>query len=300
MEEKMRQKIITLFFILLVGAMASVHAQPRGTLFKVQAKGHTMYLFGTMHVGQPDFYPLEPRITQAVANAPALALEIDPLASQALMAQAAMRHGLLPPGSKTVADQPPAFRARLQKAFAGAGMNLEQFAQYKPWMMAIVLGMAEYFKQGTLPSLSVDMHLAQLAQNAKVPILELESVDLQMRLFDRMTPDEQWRFLDDTLVSIESGKHREETRALIAAWAKADHAALERLVKEMEADQSVSMRFVQNVLLDGRNGAIADKLMAMLEKSDGNVAGMGTLHLIGTNSVPALMKAKGATVERVY
>jgi hypothetical protein len=37
----------------------------RGALFKVSSGGHTMHLFGTIHVGLPGFYPLEPRVADA-------------------------------------------------------------------------------------------------------------------------------------------------------------------------------------------------------------------------------------------
>ncbi|MBV8633404.1 MAG: TraB/GumN family protein, partial [Burkholderiaceae bacterium] len=39
-------------------------AGPQGTLYRVQSQGHTAYLFGTIHVGKPEFYPLEPQAMQ--------------------------------------------------------------------------------------------------------------------------------------------------------------------------------------------------------------------------------------------
>jgi uncharacterized protein len=72
----MRRPIIVVFLSLLMLALPSAWAAERGALFKVSGSGHTMYLFGTMHVGLPEFYPLEPRIATAVQNASALALEV--------------------------------------------------------------------------------------------------------------------------------------------------------------------------------------------------------------------------------
>jgi uncharacterized protein YbaP (TraB family) len=296
----MRRKIITLFFSLLLAVSLSVQAQPRGALFKVQAKGNTMYLFGTMHIGQADFYPLEPRIKNAIAKAPALALEIDPLKDPSAAMQAVMQYGMIAPGGKTIQDQPPAFRERLDKALRQARINPAQVATLKPWMLATILALAEYTKQGGDPALSVDTHLAKLAREARVPVVELESIALQMGIFDRMSADEQWRFLDDALASIESGKQEKEVRDIIASWSRADRAALDKVARQVAEDKTLTGRFFQKVLLEERNGPMADKLMAMLEKADGHVAGMGVLHLLGTNSVPALMKAKGAMVERVY
>lgn len=296
----MRRKIITLFLPLLLALCLSVQAQERGALFKVQAKGNTLYLFGTMHIGQADFYPLEPRINTAIAKAPSLALEIDPAQDPAAMMQAVMKYGVVPPGAKTLADQPPAFRTRVEKALRDARMEPAQVGRLKPWMLATMLALAEYTRQGGDPALSVDKHLAGLARAAKVPVVELESVTMQMAIFDRLGADEQWQLLDDAVSAIESGKQQKEVREIISSWARADRAALDRVAAMVAEDRSTAGRFMQKVLLEERNGPMADKLMAMLEKADGHVAGMGVLHLLGTNSVPALLKAKGATVERIY
>src|SRR5512135_1451090 len=60
------------------------NAPKRGALFKISRAEHTLYLFGTIHVGQPDFYPLEAQVTAALMQASAVALELDPLNAQPL------------------------------------------------------------------------------------------------------------------------------------------------------------------------------------------------------------------------
>ena len=81
-------------------APSSAHAPTapaRGALWRISDGARSLYLFGTIHVGQPDFYPLEPRIMEALQAAPALALELDP-GRQGAMQEAVQRHGLLPGG----------------------------------------------------------------------------------------------------------------------------------------------------------------------------------------------------------
>src|SRR3954462_10431092 len=65
----MRRQIIVVFVSLFWLALSPAWGADRGALFKVEGSGHTMYLFGTIHVGQPGFYPLEPRIVAAVSGA---------------------------------------------------------------------------------------------------------------------------------------------------------------------------------------------------------------------------------------
>jgi uncharacterized protein len=67
----MRRPIIVVFLSLFLMAF-QVLAAERGALFKVTQtgsdKGNTLYLYGTMHAGRADFYPLEPRIRAALGG----------------------------------------------------------------------------------------------------------------------------------------------------------------------------------------------------------------------------------------
>ena len=292
----MRRQIIVVFFSLFFAATFPASALERGALFNVTGFGHSMVLFGTMHVGLPEFYPLEPRIAQAVANASTLALEVDPQLPPAVMAKAMRDYGVAGPG----AALPSALAARLAPVLAKAGIDAATLAPLKPWVVAMVLGLNQYAALGYRADLAVDSHLAALARGAKVTVIELESIDAQMALFSRLTDAEQLRYLDDTLALIESGRQRTEVRQVVDAWRGADQAALEALAVRIESDTTWAGRFVQKVLLEGRNGPLADKLLELLAKQDKAVAAIGVLHLVGKHSVPALMRLKGVTVERVY
>jgi uncharacterized protein YbaP (TraB family) len=292
----MRRQIIVVFFSLFFAAALPASAVDRGALFKITGSGHSMYLFGTMHVGLPEFYPLEPRIAQAVVKASTLALEVDPQLPPAVLAKAMSDYGVARPG----AALPPALAARLAPVLARAGIDAATLAPLKPWVVAMVLGLNEYAALGYRADLAVDSHLATLARAAKVKVIELESIDAQMALFARLSDAEQLRYLDDTITLIESGGQRAEVRQVVDAWRSADKVALEALAGRVELDSTYAGRFVQKVLLEGRNGPLADKLLELLAKEDNAVAAIGVLHLIGKHSVPVLMRAKGVTVERVY
>jgi uncharacterized protein YbaP (TraB family) len=284
------------FFSLFWIALAPAAAAERGALFKVTGSGHSMYLFGTMHVGLPEFYPLEPRIAEAVAGASTLALELDPAVAPGVAEKAMREHGMAGPAPA----MPPALAGRLARVLEKAGINPAVTAPLKPWLVATLLVMHEYAAQGYRPDLAVDAHLATMARVGKVKVLELESLDGQMSMFDQLSDAEQLRYLDESLAMIESGRQRAEVRQVVDAWRTADKRALDALAERAQEDTSTTGRFVQQVLLDGRNGALADKLLQLLARESNTVAAIGVLHLLGKQSVPALMQAKGVTVERVY
>ena len=295
----MRRQIIVVFFSLICLALPSAFGADRGALFKVTAQGHTMYLFGTMHAGQPAFYPLESRITAAVAGASMLALEVDPGIDPAGVAKALKSYGMVAPDSSSP-PMPPTLKARVSKAADRAGINGGAIAQFKPWLVATVLAMAEYATQGYRPDLSVDSHLSQLARQAKVPVVSLESIDSQMSLFNRLSDAQQMRLLEESVDQIESGKQGAEVRQVVDAWRNADRPALDAIAARVAGDTTVFGQFFKKVLLDERNVLMADKLLAMLKQDDKVVAAIGVLHLVGSNSVPELLSARGVAVERVY
>ena len=295
----MRRQIIVVFLSLFWLILAPAFGADRGALFKVAANGHTMYLFGTMHVGQPGFYPLEARIAAAVAGASTLALEIDPAGDPATMAQALQAYGMAAPGAATD-EMTPVLRARLGRALGKAGIDSTAVSRFKPWLVATMLAMAEYASQGYRADLSVDAHLAQLARKSGVPVIALESPSSQMSLFNRLSNAEQLRFLEESIDLLESGKQKAEVQQIADAWRSADQRSLDQIAERAASDTSVSGRFVKKVLLDERNVALADKLVVLLKQKDKSVAAIGVLHLIGSNSVPALLSARGVNVERVY
>lgn len=295
----MRRPIIVILLLLASFTVPAAWATDRGALFKVSAGGHSMLLFGTMHVGKPEFYPLEPRLAKAVAEASVLALEIDPTQDPVQVAAVMQRYGIYPSGAARPV-LPAALQARLARALAQAGIPPAMVTDMKPWLVATLLGLGEYNALGYSTALAVDMQLAQMARAAKVPLLELESVEGQLALFNGLSEAEQLTFLDDGLTLAETGKEHEEALRVVTAWSHADIAALDAIAADVADDRTLSGRFMQQVLLAGRNGALADKLAALLARQDKAVAAIGVLHLVGLQSVPVLLRAQGLTVERIY
>jgi uncharacterized protein len=296
----MHRQIIVVFLSLFWLAPSAWAEGERGALFKARQGEHVLYLFGTMHVGAPGFYPLEPRISAALAQASVLALEVDPGRDGAEQARDMARFGMFAAGERGYDLMAPALRVRLEKVLARHKMELGSVARLRPWLLATVLALQEFGEQGYRPELAVDAHLAQLARQRKLPVVELESAGAQLALFERLTPAQQWQFLEDTIDAIESGKQGAQVREIAQAWARADQKALDAFAAEAEQDGSTSGRFVQQVLLEERNGPMADKLARQLAREAVSVAAIGVLHLVGARSVPALLRQRGIVLERVY
>ena len=297
----MQRQIITLFALLWAMLLAPMaQAQERGALFRAEHNGHTLYLFGTMHVGSPRFFPLEPRLEKAVAGASALAVEVDVSANPAEVARLTQQYALVTPGLDPYAQMPEATRASLRRALRRARVSEQAVTMFRPWMLASLLSLSEFVAKGYSPELAVDSYLIQLARQNKVKVVELESVTAQLSLFAGLGAEGERAFLEDTLKAMEDGKQEHDIHALTQAWEHADRGSLDAIALDLEKDRSFSARFVQEKLLGERNVRMADKLAALLERENSTVAAIGTLHLLGRQGLPALLRAKGFKVERVY
>jgi len=258
-------------------------------------------LFGTIHVGAPDFYPLEPRVTAALEGAGALALEIDPNGDPALAQAAMRRYGMYAAGAgPAAADIAPSYRPRLARLEKRYGLAPAALAPMKPWLLATLLSMSEFTAIGYQADLAVDTYLSRQAHARKIPVLELESMDSQMGLFGRLGLAEQCRFLEEGIAAIEDKDAAKQARQIAQAWRTADAAALDGVAREAAADRTFSGKFVQRVLLDERNPGLADGIAALLTRENNSLAAIGVLHLIGSNSVPDLLRRRGLKVERIY
>jgi hypothetical protein len=180
------------------------------------------------------------------------------------------------------------------------GLDASSMLSFKPVLLATMLALAEYTRQGYRSDLSSDAWLAREARHRHVRVLALESLGSQLALLDRLQPPDRWRFLDEMMDTIESGAQRTEAQEVVRAWSTADRDALDRLAAQCDTDRSVSGRFVTQVLLKERNVGLAERLLQLLRSEDRTVAAIGVMHLLGAGSVPALLEQGGVSVERVY
>lgn len=274
-------------------------APKRGALFHISDGRHTLHLFGTIHVGAADFYPLEGRIMRALAQAPTLALELDPQNAGELQA-AVQRHGLYPDGQRFEDQLDPALAKRTLAALQRYRLPAERLQHFRPWMLATALTVEEYAQGGYRPELAVDSYLAGAVRAHGGKIVELESAERQLAIFSRLDAARQAQFLGDTLDELDDADLARRLDQLVGAWRRADSRGFENALKEMDEDKSFASTFTRQALLDERNPGLADGIAALLARQHKAVAAIGILHLVGPGSVPALLRKKGLRVEQLY
>jgi uncharacterized protein YbaP (TraB family) len=231
-------------FSLLTGPAQAVE---RGALFKVSGHDHTMYLFGTIHVGLPEFYPLDESVTRALAASTTLALENDQPAQTAEGIAAAQRTVRTTPA--IVAAMPSALGPRLARRLEAMHAPATLSTQLKPWMLVMTLSIFEYTKLGYRPDLGVDAQLAKLAHGQNIKVIGLETVESQLAVLDSLSAADQWTLVDETLASLDSGETQQNVQTVTNGWAKADHTALDALALKFEMDPRLWGQILERRLL---------------------------------------------------
>ncbi|MFJ7567313.1 TraB/GumN family protein [Herminiimonas sp. NPDC097707] len=310
----MRRYVVFIFTVLLSPYTASAHADKtaatsasvqkytipqRGTLYRATHGGNVSYLFGTIHVGQTAFYPLEPQVTRALSDAKKLVIEVDIRDTEA-MRLAILRHGIYPDGQTVNRHLSADGSAQLRQALQRAGIPFESIARMKPWMITNLLLIQEMARHGFPTEQGIEKYFISIAQEQNKPIQELETADYQLSLFDSMTDAEQEEYLKENLAELANGEAMKKALALIAAWQNADARGLENSLLEMQKGATASDRFLQQVLLDQRNPNMANKVEALLKTDKMSFVAVGALHLLGDKGVPSLLQKRGYEVKRIY
>jgi len=118
----------------------------------------------------------------------------------------------------------------------------------------------------------------------------LESLDFQIAQFDGLSMPLQDKMLSDTLK--EMGTTQEAVGEMARAWNTGDAAAIERIVlRDLKSDPQMYQR-----LLVDRNRAWLPKLEALFARPKPAFVVVGAAHLVGSDGLIAMLKAKGYTV----
>ncbi len=250
-------------------------------------------IFGTIHALPADAAWLSPAIAARVDAADTLVLEAvlpdDPAGLGPLVAMLGERPGLPPLASRVA----PSKRAALLAGVAALHLPLARLDGMKTWLAAIALGDGAVGQLGLTAGDGVEATLTARAKAAKKPVLGLETPEAQLRLFDNLPETDARALLDSTIDDL--GSARDDTNALIAFWQSGETEALAKdFDKGFQATPTLA-----SALLTNRNAAWATWIAARLATPGKVFVAVGAGHLGGKDSVVAMLKAKGLTVERL-
>jgi uncharacterized protein YbaP (TraB family) len=273
-------------------------APNRGLFYQVSKGGNTLYLFGTLHVGKPEFYPLNRQVVTALQRSKYLAVEADPSDFSA-MARAFADSAMYPPGESL--DEHVSFRVMrdLKTVLDTYQLPLEQAQRMRPWTIAMMLDYLGSLKAGYDPAYGADLYLIGVAKDLKKPIAEVESVDFQLQLFAGMTPTEQEAYLADSLHEHVSGEFARQLDEMVAAWSHADTPSIARSLDAGEKQLSPATKPIYTRLIKDRNASMTRRVEEYLLSGSQYFVAVGAGHVLGDDGIVARLKAKGYDVRNL-
>uniref|UniRef100_UPI0025C0258B TraB/GumN family protein n=1 Tax=Cecembia sp. TaxID=1898110 RepID=UPI0025C0258B len=167
------------------------------------------------------------------------------------------------------------------------GAGLAQMGVLKPFTLTSMVTMG--FLECEVP-FSLETHLAGLATEKEMPVIDLETAAFQVGIFDNIPVDFQ---IQEIIRSLKDDAGKKELDQMMEIYVSGD---LERLYGFMKT--SDLMNQYQAEILDNRNRAWIPTLEELFKEGASFVA-VGAGHLPGELGVIALLQQKGYSVEAV-
>ena len=285
----LRSALLAAFWLLAAACQPAPPPDP--ALWRIADADSEIWLFGSVHVLSPQLNWRSERVNAAFAAAEEFVTETE-IGPESEYAALAARYGALPPGQTLSGRIGPEQAARLARTARSLGIDPAALESQRPWLTALQLSYAALAQAGQNPDAGVEAVLSAEARAQGKSLSYLETPEQQVRVLADLPPEEEERFLSITLREIEQGDA--SARNMDRAWVSGDTAALQRQLDEQWAEAGPVFHAA---LIVDRNRAWADEIEQRLAGSGRIFIAVGAAHLLGDDSVVAMLRARGIDVE---
>jgi uncharacterized protein YbaP (TraB family) len=293
----MEMKRLLIFALLFSCAPCALAKPPVPFLWQASDGDNNVYLLGSFHLLKASDYPLAASVGKAFDAAEVVYFEISPdEMDNPDLARKMMQLGMFPGGKTLQQSLKVETWSRLEKYCAARKIPIAHFQKFEPWLLALMLSIAEMQKAGLQPEFGLDKHFAKLAKAAGKKTGALETLEEQFALLDGMNAEEQEQSLSQSLE--ESDKTQQDVNELHRLWRNGDAERLLKLsVQEMTQK---TPRLYQRIFV-ARNNAWLPRIAAFLEDNtqDDALVVVGSMHLLGDDGLVELLKKRGYRVDRL-
>ena len=262
------------------------------SLWKVSKNGNELYLGGTIHVLKKEDYPLPVEFTEAFEKADQLVLEANiDMAKTPEFGQKVAKLLTYTAGKslKDVLKQNTLIK--LEKHLTARGIKLDQFINYKPSMIVLVLSMIELQKIGMV-EVGVDEYFHIKAKQVGKSIEYFETVDEQLSFISTMSFGNENEII---LSTIDEVSQIEPMMAVIKmAWLNGDEV---KMTEVAITDMARSYPELYQTILVKRNNRWMSGIERMLTNKKVELILVGSMHLVGNDGLLQQLRNKGYEVK---
>jgi len=286
---------LRVFAALLVLA-APLAAPAAAFLWEVSSMTNKVYLYGTVHAGKAEWYPLPAAVENAFADSQVLVVEADITDTEAL--RKAQPATYVPPDSLAKHVDPAAYE-RFRKLLPRYQLPEAQIARMKPFMAVSLLLFADWARLGYRPDYGSEVYLIAKARNNGKPVREIEGTEAQLELIDSLTEEQNKRIFEGTVDALEGGMADEQIKGLVAAWQAGDPKGLLDIARKYN-DRVKGAAEIEEKFIWGRHDAMLKKIETYLnEDKERTFVAVGALHLAGPRGLVEILRKRGYIVRQV-
>jgi uncharacterized protein YbaP (TraB family) len=281
-------------FCLLGSLISGAAASAQSPVWAVHGARNTVYLAESVHLLKSNESTLPPAFDRAYTASSTIVMELDLSRLDAGTMQSWMlTHGTLPDGTtlrQTVGDR---VYQRVAAEAGRLGLPIESLQRFEPWVVALTLADLEYLKLGYDPEQGVERQIERRAERDGKPIRGLETLDEQLGQLERLTAEQQSRFLDLTVDEMHEAER--DTDDLLSAWRAGDT----RKLAELLSSDYRTFPELYRALVTDRNARWMPQIEGFLGADHDYLVIVGALHLVGPGGLLELARRDGLSVTPV-
>jgi len=279
------------------GKIADARARNDGpAIWYVKDYDSTLYLFGTVHLLSADFDWIGADLEGVFRDSGTVFFEIDTGNSAQIEATVLTQsYGFRQDGLR-LSGELDSYQLKLLDAAANnGGLPVATLDNMKPWLASEFLTVAAAAQSGLSPELSADEALKSRAAAQGKNVIYLDTMESQIMRAAQLPDFVQIKLLNDTLEGFNT--LGSDLTKVAQAWSVGQTNYLTREIITETKNRSPD---IYQTYFDDVNRQWVKPLMRFLEDSGTGFAAVGIGHLLGDDSLQALLEDQGYEVGRYY
>ena len=297
--KRVREKSLVMFLLIgliLLTLTAGVAAEDN-FLWEVSGPEGDFYLMGSLHYMVEGAYPLNDEVYNRLAQSDTLVVEVDIREINQFQVQNLINQlGVYGPDESLEDVLEAELYQRVADILEPHGLTRQQFNQFKPWYVSILLSNFSTYEMDINPVEGIEHHILAEVSELDLEVKELESLEYQFRMFANLEEELQVEMIRDVFDDLDKGEHY--SQELAETWLAGDVDEFYETFFEGRYDSETRSEYYHH-LFDERDIEMKENIKAMLADGDDLFVVVGAGHVVGDNGLLNLFEQAGYEINQL-
>lgn len=255
-----------------------------GLLTRIVYGENVAYLFGTMHLGRPEWFPLVPAVEDALSRADVLVLETDLSEEANFEHMETFLEMMAISDGRTLGDLlPQAVYEQFAQRLDSYGISTLFVDNFTPWTISMLVTEFAYDAAGIFSDYGLETYFMDFAAANDIPTIGLNPILHEMELGFNL-PDEVQIYAALALTDFDEAVA--QTLILADAYARQDIDLLLYLLRYADLEDNPFTQYMVDVLIIQRSIEFAQELIRLLAETEEPTTffvAVGIGHMVGND-----------------